>query len=230
MYDLFIDPPAPLVPRHLRREVRERLLADGSVLRAARRGRRAAGHRRARRRGRRGDRDLPAARLRQPGPRAAAGGAGARDRAAPGRGVRVGGRAGDPRVRAHLDHHGQRVRGAADGALPRGPRAAARGAAASPASSTSCSPRAASRLPPVARRLPIRLVESGPGRRRAGRRPGRARARRVAPALVRHGRHHRQGVRHRRRRAAGRRASSRWRAPTASRRARGCRCACRSSR
>src|SRR5438552_1260065 len=34
MYDLFIDPPAPLVPRRLRREVRERLLADGTVLRA----------------------------------------------------------------------------------------------------------------------------------------------------------------------------------------------------
>jgi N-methylhydantoinase A len=33
MYDLFIDPPAPLVPRHLRYEVPERLLADGSVLR-----------------------------------------------------------------------------------------------------------------------------------------------------------------------------------------------------
>jgi N-methylhydantoinase A len=33
MYDLFIDPPAPLVPRHLRREVSERLLADGRVLR-----------------------------------------------------------------------------------------------------------------------------------------------------------------------------------------------------
>ena len=32
MYDLFIDPPAPLVPRHLRLEVRERLSADGSVL------------------------------------------------------------------------------------------------------------------------------------------------------------------------------------------------------
>src|SRR3989442_2608822 len=31
MYDLFIDPPAPLVPRRLRREVRERLLADGEV-------------------------------------------------------------------------------------------------------------------------------------------------------------------------------------------------------
>src|SRR3989449_2412830 len=32
MYDLFIDPPPPLVPRHLRREVPERLLADGSIL------------------------------------------------------------------------------------------------------------------------------------------------------------------------------------------------------
>src|SRR5881409_3421246 len=34
MYDLFIDPPSPLVPRHLRREVPERLLADGSIARA----------------------------------------------------------------------------------------------------------------------------------------------------------------------------------------------------
>jgi N-methylhydantoinase A len=33
MYDLFIDPPAPLVARRLRREVPERLVADGSVLR-----------------------------------------------------------------------------------------------------------------------------------------------------------------------------------------------------
>src|SRR6476660_3392090 len=32
MYDLFIDQPSPLVPRHLRLEVRERLYADGSVL------------------------------------------------------------------------------------------------------------------------------------------------------------------------------------------------------
>jgi N-methylhydantoinase A len=31
MDDLFIDPPPPLVPRHLRREVHERLLADGTV-------------------------------------------------------------------------------------------------------------------------------------------------------------------------------------------------------
>lgn len=33
MYDLLIDPPAPLVPRHLRREVPERLLPGGAVLR-----------------------------------------------------------------------------------------------------------------------------------------------------------------------------------------------------
>src|SRR6185295_2413737 len=33
MYDLFIDPPVPLVPRQLRVEVEERILADGSVLR-----------------------------------------------------------------------------------------------------------------------------------------------------------------------------------------------------
>ncbi len=32
MYDLFIDPPPPLAPRHLRREVDERLLDDGSVM------------------------------------------------------------------------------------------------------------------------------------------------------------------------------------------------------
>ena len=32
MYDLFIDLPVPLVPRHLRREVRERTGADGGVL------------------------------------------------------------------------------------------------------------------------------------------------------------------------------------------------------
>ena len=32
MYDLFIDQPAPLVPRHLRLEVTERIMADGGVL------------------------------------------------------------------------------------------------------------------------------------------------------------------------------------------------------
>src|SRR4030095_10024065 len=32
MYDLFLDPPPPLVPRHLRLEVKERIMAGGSVL------------------------------------------------------------------------------------------------------------------------------------------------------------------------------------------------------
>jgi N-methylhydantoinase A len=32
MYDLFIDPPIPLVPRQLRIEVAERVRADGSIL------------------------------------------------------------------------------------------------------------------------------------------------------------------------------------------------------
>src|SRR5213594_1644677 len=32
MYDIFIDSPAPLVPRHLRLEVVERMAADGHVL------------------------------------------------------------------------------------------------------------------------------------------------------------------------------------------------------
>src|SRR5438132_8784811 len=34
MYELFIDSPPPLVPRHLRREVTERLLDDCSISRA----------------------------------------------------------------------------------------------------------------------------------------------------------------------------------------------------
>ncbi len=67
MYDLFIDPPAPLVPRRLRRKVRERLLPDGSVLPldedAAQRVIGELG-----RRGRESRCDLPAARLREPGP------------------------------------------------------------------------------------------------------------------------------------------------------------------
>jgi N-methylhydantoinase A len=32
MYDFFIDQPSPLVPRHLRLEVKERVMAGGSVL------------------------------------------------------------------------------------------------------------------------------------------------------------------------------------------------------
>ena len=72
LYDLNIEKPAPLVPRHLRLEVRERVRADGSVMQPLDRGR-------ARRRGRAargGRRDVAGhrvpARLRQPRPRGAA--------------------------------------------------------------------------------------------------------------------------------------------------------------
>ena len=34
LYDLFLEMPAPLVPRHLRLEVDERVYADGSIARA----------------------------------------------------------------------------------------------------------------------------------------------------------------------------------------------------
>ena len=61
----FGDAARPLVPRYLRRGVVERLLADGSVLPAARRGAGAQPARGARALQRRGRRDLPAQRLRQ---------------------------------------------------------------------------------------------------------------------------------------------------------------------
>src|SRR5204862_345026 len=99
MYDLFIDPPPPLVPRHLRRD-----------LESAGRRRRAPRPRRARPRGRRGARHLPGPRLREPGARAAARRAGARRAARARRLVLVGGRARDPGVRARLDDLRQRLR------------------------------------------------------------------------------------------------------------------------
>ena len=78
MYDLFIDPPAPLVPRHLRLEVPERMRRRRRRAPSAGRGGRARGHRRPARRGRRGRRDLAAPRLSQSRPRA-----GARARSSP---------------------------------------------------------------------------------------------------------------------------------------------------
>ena len=72
MYDLFIDPPAPLVPRQLRFEVSERMLADGSVLRPLDEAQARAAVAELGAAGRGGDRDLPAPRLPEPGARAGA--------------------------------------------------------------------------------------------------------------------------------------------------------------
>ena len=184
--------PASPAARGARAPPRRRLGAA-----AARRGRRAARHRRARRRGRRGARDLPPARLREPGPRATARRAGPRARPADRRRMLIGGRARDPRIRARLHDHGERLRRTAHGALSRGPRAPARRPRRpGPALHHAVRGRdraAAARAPPAD---PPRRV--GPRRRCPRRGPGRARAGRAAAPLVRHGRHHGQGVRDRR--------------------------------
>ena len=80
-----------------------------------------------------------------------------------------------------------------------------------------------------AARIPIRLVESRPGRRRARRHVVRRPPRRRPAAVLRHGRHDGQGVPHRARRARRSRTRSRSAACTGSRRAPGSRCRCRRS-
>ena len=72
MYDPFWRKPEPLVPRRRRYEVNERVTADGTVLRAARRGRGARRRGAARGRRRRVGRGLPAALVPLPGPRGGA--------------------------------------------------------------------------------------------------------------------------------------------------------------
>ena len=75
IYNFLYRAPQPLVPRHLRREVPERLAADGSDPHAARPGRRRPRVRRPRLAGSRGDRDLLPARVREPDARGGRGGA-----------------------------------------------------------------------------------------------------------------------------------------------------------
>ena len=124
MYDLFIDPPAPLVPRHRRLEV-----VRAHASRTAASTRRSTSRARARRSARSSTDGVeaiaisPPARVPESRPRARAGGARRRDGARRVRVALLGGRAGDPRVRADVDDGRQRLRDAADGALPRGPRA-----------------------------------------------------------------------------------------------------------
>ena len=195
LYDLFLELPTPLVPRHLRFEVDERLLADGSVLtpldpdEVLRAGRRAA------RRGRRGGRGLPAAHLSQSGARAggrrAAARARARDRLSRCR------RRWSPEIREYERTSTtlrQRLRAGRRRALPARARAAparARHRRRSVRHALDRRHRATSR--PRAG-FPIRLIESGPaaGALAAAHYGALIRLRR--PALVRHGRHHRQGL------------------------------------
>ena len=114
MYDLFWRKPPPLVERYLRFELNERVAADGTVVRAARRGGEPRARRAPARDGRRVRGRLLPALLPLPRARAAL-------RRDPGRGAAGGERLAlerDParaaRVRALRDHRRQRVRAAAD--------------------------------------------------------------------------------------------------------------------
>ena len=125
LYNVLYRPPAPLVPRYLRREVPERLAGDGSVLVPLDLDALDREVDLLVDRGRRGGRDLLPPRIPRPAARAAGGGTrpGASSRA---RGHRVA-RGGDgvARVRAHLDSRPERLRPAAHGPIPRRARRAA---------------------------------------------------------------------------------------------------------
>ncbi len=147
MYDLYMQRPRPIAPRHLRFELDERVLVDGTVRQPVdSRGGAAPG--RAAPRGRdRGGRRVPPPRVREPRARAP----GRRDpaRGAPGRRGHALERAGpgDPGVRAHVDHARQRVRPAPGPALSRAAGGPAARAPASTAASSSCSRTAGSARP-----------------------------------------------------------------------------------
>ena len=206
MYDLYMQRPRPIAPRHLRFEIDERVLVDGTVrqpvdpgevrrlARGGEAGPAAIGRNR-------GGRRVPAPRVREPRSRAS-GGDDPAGGAPGGRGHAVE-RAGpgDPGVRAHVDDARQRVRPASGPALP--------GAAGGPAARGR---RRRGALHHAVQRRALRGRDGrpvprspdrvGPRGRRARRRALRRAPRPQGPPVVRHGRHHRQGVRHRRRRAA----------------------------
>ena len=125
IYRLDVWRPEPLVPRHLRFDVAERTLADGTIEQAVdtRRGGGARGG--AGRARDRGDRDLLPAQLRQPGQRAGGARGGRARGARPARRDLQRRRAGDPRVRAHADHGRERLRPGPRRALPGRSRGAA---------------------------------------------------------------------------------------------------------
>ena len=182
------------MPRHLRFDVAERTLADGTIEQAVDIDEveaLAAGARRARHRG---DRDLLPAQLRQPGQRAGGARGGRARRAGPARRDLQRRRARDPRVRAHADDGRERLRAGPRRALPGRPR----GALSSPG-----------RARPPARDALQRRRRHRAGRGRRGRSgcsspappPARSRRARFAgaerlhgPDVVRHGRHDGQAV------------------------------------
>ena len=206
LYDLFLEMPEPLVPRHLRLEVDERVLADGSVSTPLDAGPGARSSSRELR-----DKGIEAVAVcflhsyRQPGPRAARRRDDLREIAARRAGVAV---------------VGGGARRSASTSAPRPPSptstcrrwssaiwtssSASSRDSASRASCYSCSPRAASR-PSRRPAVPVPPARVGPGGGRAGRRALRPASRRVADLLsFDMGGTTAKAVRHRRRPAAAR--------------------------
>ena len=191
LYDLFQDAPATLVPRRRRFEITERIGADGRIVTPLAESEIDGADRHAEGAARRGDRRLAAVQLPQPGARAAARRAPARGAARPAHLPVLRGAAGDQGVRAHQHHRGVRLRrpdprllsGAPGGrhAQP-GPAAALRDGL--------------ERRHPRGRRGRGHAGDGGgvgPGGRRGGGGAGGAADRAGRSAVLRHGRHHRQG-------------------------------------
>ena len=227
MYDLYMQRPRPIAPRHLRFEVDERVLVDGTVRRPVDPGevRRLADRLRAERD--RGGRRVPAPRLRESRLTSAWSGRSCGRRS----------RTSRSRSRASWS----RRSGSTSARRRRSPTCT------SSAWPSATSERLEDRLRGVGvggglyimqsngglceaetgGRYPVRLIESGPAAGALAAAHYGALARPPGPPVVRHGRHHRQGVRHRGRRAARRPPSSRSTAATTSRRAAGSRSRCR---
>ena len=193
IYRLDVWRPEPLVPRHLRFDVKERTLADGEIEQPVDEQEVEALAERARGARDRGDRDLLPAQLHEPCERAEGESRGGACGAAAARRDLQRRRARDPRVRAHADHGRERLRPGSRGALPRRPRGAAQlaGRARSPAGDALQRRRGhregrGRATDPDARVRP---------RRRCARRGPLRRAERVqGPDVLRHGWHDRQAV------------------------------------
>ena len=194
LYDIFLEMPKPLVPRYLRLEVDERVLANGEVVRPPDLEDLEPLVREAPGEGHRGDRGQPAAQLRQPDPRASGGGSDREDGPEHPSLDLVRRRARDPRVRADQHDLRQRLRPGPGLQYLRELEQRLRTLGFGGQLFVMLSSGGIGTIE-TATRFPIRLLESGPVCRRPGNSLLRPDDRRGRPDVVRHGRDHGQAVR-----------------------------------